>query len=94
MTLFKIFMAVVCVIIAIIICVAIIRRNYDRVYERTPVAYYFFAIGISQILIVTASYLLFEEWWQKHEWLAITSVYFSIACGVMYGIIEFGRKIK
>jgi len=94
MALFKIFMAAMCLIAAIIICVIIVRRNYDYLYQKTPVGYWFFSIGISQVLLVAATYFLFEEWWQKHEYLALISTYFAIVCVIMYGIIEISRRFK
>ena len=94
MDLFRIIIAVACIFAAVLICVIIIRRNYDPLYEKTPLGWWLFAIGITQVLVVAATFFLFEEWWLRHEWLALISGYMSIGFGIIYGIIEIARYFR
>ena len=85
------FLILACLVAAVFFWCWVARRNRDS-DGKIPIFWGVLAIAIAQAFIVSASAILWPEWWLAHQLIMTISTWVSIAGFVLWGMIEFLRR--
>ena len=92
MDIFKIYLAALCVIAAIVIVVAIVKGNQSIFDHKTDGFWWVISIGIAQFYAITIPVTLYVPWMLQHMWIIHISVGIAVLSAIIW-IIAYLKKL-